>query len=205
MNETAAHHRYTAVAILLHWAIAAFIIFNLAVGFFMEGLAPHWRSILVFAHISSGMTVLALSVARVLWRLAHRPPPFPADMQRWERTAAHAGHSIIYFLMFAMPLTGWAIISAHPPRPGAGANVWGLFVVPPIGPVSHLVSVAQKSAHEEFVQVHSVGGWIFLGLLALHVLAALKHQFYDKHAELARMGVGRAPAGNAAQQQAANS
>jgi cytochrome b561 len=183
--------RYTMIAIVLHWAIAFLILFNLGVGYFMEGFKPELRGIIVPLHISSGITVLTLTVFRLGWRLSHRPPPFHAEMASWERGIAHAAHGMFYFLMIGMPLTGWAIISAHPPRPGAGIMIWGLLRLPPIPPVSHLDTVAQKAAHESFVQVHSIGGWIFAALLLLHIAAALKHQFYDGRVSLARMGVGR--------------
>ncbi|MGB6308418.1 MAG: cytochrome b [Steroidobacteraceae bacterium] len=187
--------RYTTVAIALHWGIAILILFNLGVGFFMEGLEPGLRNIIVPLHISSGITVLILTVLRLGWRFTHPPPPLPAEMTDWERRAAHTAHAIIYFLMLAMPVTGWAIVSAHPPRPGAGPLVWGLLHLPPIPPVSHLDAPVQKAAHESFVRIHSIGGWIYVALLTLHIAAALKHQFYDRHAQFARMGVGRLPSG----------
>lgn len=182
--------RYTTVAIALHWAIAALIIFNLAFGFFMEGFKPPLKGIVVPLHISSGITVLALTVVRIVWRLTHKPPPFSSDLTAWERTAAHAVHGFLYFMMVAMPLTGWSIISAHPPRPGAGPVIWGLFRVPPISAVANIDPSIQVKAHDNFVELHSIGGWIMLALLGLHVAAALKHQFYDRHAEFARMGIG---------------
>jgi cytochrome b561 len=180
---------------MLHWSIAILILFNLGVGFFMEGFQPGLRDIIVPLHISSGITVLILTAVRLGWRLTHPPPPLPAEMATWERRAAHAAHSIIYFLMLTMPVTGWAIISAHPPRPGAGPMIWGLLRLPPIPPVSHLDAPAQKTAHKSFVRIHSIGGGIYVALLALHIAAAVKHQFYDRHAQFARMGVGRLPSG----------
>jgi cytochrome b561 len=186
--------RYTSVAIALHWSIAALIIFNLSVGFFMEHLARPYKDVIVPLHISSGMTILALTVLRIAWRLSHRPPPLPDELPRWESSAAHLAHATFYVLMVAMTLCGWSIISAHPPRPNAGPMFWGLFHIPPIGVVAHLDPAAQKKAHDIFVALHSAGGWIFLGLLALHVAGALKHQFLDGHAELARMGIGRTTA-----------
>jgi cytochrome b561 len=184
------NQRYTTVAIVLHWAIAALIVFNLAFGFFMEGFEPALKGIVVPLHISSGITVLGLSVVRLVWRLLHRPPPFSPDLTAWERIAAHAVHGALYFIMIAMPLTGWAIISAHPPRPGAGPVIWGLLHIPPISAVSHIDPTVQPAVHDRFVEIHSIGGWLTLGLLTLHVAAALKHQFYDRHAEFARMGIG---------------
>lgn len=182
--------RYSAVAIALHWAIAALIIFNIAFGFFMEGFKPPLKGIVIPLHISSGMTVLALTVVRIIWRLTHKPPAFTAGMKSWERTAAHLAHGLLYFIMVAMPLTGWAIISAHPPRPGAGPVIWGLFRMPPISAIANIDPATQPAAHDRFVEIHSIGGWLTLGLLVLHVAAALKHQFYDRHAEFARMGIG---------------
>jgi len=183
--------RYTSVAIALHWMIAALIVFNLSIGFFMEGFPKPLKDIIVPLHISSGITVLALTALRVIWRLTHRPPPLPPEIALWERVAAHFAHALLYILMIAMTLIGWSIISAHPPNPHGGPKLWGLLHLPPIAPISHLELTAQKAAHEQFVQLHSIGGWIFLGLLSLHVCAALKHQFWDRQPELQRMGLGR--------------
>lgn len=183
--------RYTTVAIALHWVMALLILFNLSVGFFMEGFARPLKNVIVPLHISSGITVLALTLLRIAWRLAHRPPPLPAGMANWERVAAHTAHALLYVLMLVMTLTGWSIISAHPPNPRGGPMLWGLVHLPPIPPISQIEPVAQKAAHERFVQWHSWAGWVLLGLLALHICAALKHQLIDRQSELARMGLGR--------------
>jgi cytochrome b561 len=184
-------NRYTSVAIALHWAIAAFIVFNLSLGFFMEGFPRPLKSMVVPLHISSGVTVLALTLLRILWRLTHRPPPLLPGIAPWERVAAHSAHALLYVLMLAMTLTGWSIISAHAPNPHGGPMYWGLFHLPPIAPISQLEPTLQKSMHERFVLLHSIGAWIFLSLLTLHVGAALKHQWLDRHPELERMGIGR--------------
>jgi cytochrome b561 len=183
--------RYTSTAIVLHWTIAILILFNLSLGFFMEGFTPPWKGVVIPLHISSGITVLVLTAGRLIWRLAHRPPPFPSDMKTWECKLAHLVHVVVYVLMFAVPITGWSIISAHPPRPGAGPVIWGLIRIPTIGPISNMGPTTQKAAHDSFVQAHSIGGWIFVALLLLHIVGALKHQIIDRHAELARMGIGR--------------
>jgi cytochrome b561 len=190
---TDSDRRYTRVAIALHWAIAALILFNLSVGFFMEGLRPGLKGVVVALHISSGISALVLTAIRFAWRLMHPPPPFPLEMAPWERATAHAAHWFIYFMMFAMPMTGWAIISAHAPKPAGAARIWGLFRLPAIRSISSLDDPVQKSVHDSFVEIHSIGGWIFVALLVLHIGAALKHQFYDRQAEFARMGVGRLP------------
>lgn len=123
--------RYTRVAIWLHWAIAALIIYNIAIGFFNWDFGyefthrPENRGLmmlLVVSHFSAGLTVLALTVVRIVWRLLHEPPPYPAGMKPLERHAAHFAHFLLYAAMLLMPLTGWAMISAHPPAGSAGAQ-----------------------------------------------------------------------------------
>ena len=183
--------RYTRVAITLHWAMAALILVNIAVGLSMEGLPPPQKGFAVPFHISCGMTVLALTVVRVLWRLTHEPPPLAANLAPWEHHAAHTAHALLYLLMIAMPLIGWAIISAHPPRPQGAASLWGFIRLPALSPISQLADPAQKAAHATAVSAHTVGGWILVGVLVLHIAGALKHQWIDRHPELARMGIGR--------------
>lgn len=108
--------RYSRIAIWLHWTIAALILFNLAVGFFMEDYKPPLKFIVIGAHISAGITVLMLTLVRIAWRLTHRPPALSATLKRWERVLAHTVHGCVYALMLILPLSGWALISANPPR-----------------------------------------------------------------------------------------
>jgi cytochrome b561 len=223
--------RYTRVAIVLHWAIAAFIVFNLCIGFFMEDWPPPIRMMAVMLHSSSGLTVLGLTVARVVWRLLNEPPQYPAGMKLWERHTAHFVHFLLYVAMVLMPLSGWAILSAHsppgsrgaavefamfppmprgvkpgvappkamsalPPGPPPTMKVWNLVPMPAIAPIGAIGEepggvAAQHRLHDEFVEWHSVGGYLLIGLLILHVAGALKHQFIDRQSEFMRMGIGR--------------
>jgi cytochrome b561 len=140
-------------------------------------------------------------------------------MKQWERHTAHFAHFLLYAAMVLMPLTGWAILSAHPPpgSPGAAAQaatlpaapsgrpptgpplavkVWNLVPMPVIAPIEAIGKepggvAAQHVLHEEFQEWHGVGGYLLLSLLILHILGALKHQFIDKQSEFARMGIGR--------------
>src|SRR6476646_7461764 len=104
--------RYTTVAIVLHWAIAAAILANFFVGWWMakaiDDPATRLQAVAAFQlHKSLGLTVLALSVLRLLWRLTHRPPPLPEAMAGWEKFAAKATHWAFYALMIVVPLSGW--------------------------------------------------------------------------------------------------
>lgn len=208
--------RYTRVAIALHWAIAALILYNLASGL-LRGVLP--RGFFAF-HVSSGLTILALTLARIGWRLTHKPPPM-LPMQAWERWLAHGVHLLLYGAMVFVPFTGWVMISANPPPDSAGAAyvgqqraaeaaakgepapaprkpsmVWGLFPTPMIGPVADLgrepAGVAEQAAfHEKMEGVHETVALMLLFLLVLHIGGALKHQMLDRMPELARMGLGR--------------
>ncbi|NIJ07079.1 cytochrome b561 [Sphingomonas vulcanisoli] len=109
--------RYSQVAIILHWAIALLILFNLFTGLLHDSVP---RAVFAF-HVSSGITVLILSVVRIFWRLTHRPPPYPSDMPNWERGLAHLVHFCLYASMLLLPLSGWAMISANPPAGSPGA------------------------------------------------------------------------------------
>ena len=109
---------YTTVAIILHWAIAFLIILNILTGLFLDRLP----SPVTLLHISSGITVLALTMVRVVWRLTHPRPPYPEEYKLWERRLASLVHFCLYILMIAMPLSGWAMISANPPPNSAGAD-----------------------------------------------------------------------------------
>ncbi|RZK81532.1 MAG: cytochrome b, partial [Methylobacterium sp.] len=108
--------RYTRVAIAFHWAIAALVLALLGIGLAMThaDLAPMRRFQLYQWHKSVGITVLVLSLLRLGWRAFHRPPPLPAAMPALERAAAHLAHGVLYALIIAMPLVGWALVSASP-------------------------------------------------------------------------------------------
>lgn len=213
--------RYSRVAIWLHWLIALFILFNLSLGFVMEDLPMPGRFIVVLAHVSAGLTVLALTIARIAWRLRNPPPPFADGLSAWERKLAHAVHFGLYALMLAMPLMGWALVSANPPKDSPAAvelarqydaakaagtakgpppftsgivKVWWIVPVPPIAPVAAIGSEMsgverQKALHDGLVQAHTLGAFVMLALLALHLGGAMKHQFIDRQNQLARMGL----------------
>ena len=181
--------RYTDVAVYLHWTIAACILFNLASGFVMEGLPKgDLKHIVVSLHASSGLTVLMLSVARILWRLTHRPPPFDGSLTPLEKVSAEAVHALFYFMIIAMPLVGWAISSAST-RKVAGAALFLLTPLPKLWFINALPTPEKISVHDQAVELHSIGAWVLLGLLAVHVAGALKHQFIDRHPQFARMWI----------------
>ena len=169
--------RYSRVAIAFHWTIAALIVFNLWLGLAHEALPKGWQVMPV--HKSIGLTVLALTLGRIGWRLAHPAPPLPGDLRPWERLAAKASHLLLYALMLALPLTGWAMSSGPKRYP---LSWFGLVDVPYL-PMS---ADAAKLGHD----AHGLFGWAMIALLLLHVGAALRHHFVLRDNVLARMTPG---------------
>jgi cytochrome b561 len=200
MSETAPQRRYAAAAIVLHWAIAAAILFLIPLGWWMGDAVrdPAQAATAISAyqlHKSIGLTVLALSLARFALRLANPPPPLPEAMKPWERALAQATHWGFYALMIGLPLSGWIYVStqwsAADARPLQVPTLWfGVFEVP------HLFGLAQASQAvragvagvAEFA--HSKLAWVALLLAALHAAAAFKHHLVDRDDTLTRMVPG---------------
>lgn len=187
--------RYSAVAILLHWAIAAAIVGNVALGWWMHQAIDvpdtRARAIAAFqAHKSLGLAVLALSLLRLAWRLLHAPPPLPAAMPAWERAAARATHWAFYGLMLAIPLGGWLYVSAQW-RGTAPLNVptlwFGLFEVPHLFGLDRAAQGTRAAVAAATLAAHGWLAWGAMALLALHAGAALKHHFVNRDEVLAHM------------------
>ena len=171
-RETA---RYTGVAVALHWLIAALIVLNLLLGFFHDDVAKAARGTVMMVHKSTGFTILALSLARLAWRLTHRPPSADAALQRWEAGLAAATQWVFYALMIALPLSGWILSSG-----GGRATHWfNLFTIPPL-------AVSKATGHQ-FGDIHEYLGWTMLVLLLLHVAGALSHHLRGHRQVLGRM------------------
>jgi cytochrome b561 len=168
--------RYNGVAMTLHWLIALLIVLNFAAAWIAETMPKPEQMSIMANHKSIGLTVLILTVVRIVWRLTHRPPPAQRSHQPWERTLASTVHAMFYVLMIGLPLTGWSMVSS-----GGPVSVFGLFSMPAL-PVP-----TSDAAGDTFHDVHVKLAWLMLALLVLHVLGALKHQFGDRDFTLGRM------------------
>ena len=172
--------RYTAPAIGLHWLLALMLIGSFSLGVYMADLPfSPTRLKLYNWHKWAGVTILALSLVRLAWRLGHRPPA-DAAMPAWQATAAHATHRLLYALFFVVPLLGWAYSSA------AGFPiVWfGVLPLPDFVPVDKALAEAIKPWHER-------SAMLMAALVLLHVAGALKHQLIDRDGLLDRMRLRR--------------
>ena len=178
--------RYSTVAIILHWTIAALVVANVLMGWQFEELSRSERTALMQIHNANGMTILMLTLARIAWRLVNKPPPMSQTMSFWERMAARVVHTGFYVLLIALPLTGWITISGHDnARP---INMFGLFEIPALGPIVNLEHDLRDDVHDTAEDTHHLLAQIVVyGLVPLHILGALKHQFLDGEDELGRM------------------
>lgn len=184
--------RYSAVAIVLHWLIAAAIVFQVIIAWRMGGGRTPEGFALVQLHKSIGITVLLLSLARLAWRLTHRPPPLPAGMAAWEKALAKVAHAGLYVIMIGLPITGWIMVSAS--RIQVPTLLYGAVPWPHVPGLAHLAEPA-KSAWRAFGETgHEILAWGAYVLVALHVAGALKHQLFSKDEPvLAHMAPGTKP------------
>ncbi|MBL8275155.1 MAG: cytochrome b [Pelomonas sp.] len=171
-------NRYTPVAIVLHWLLALAIIGAFCVGVYMSDLPFSPSRVKLYNwHKWAGVTILALSALRLLWRLTHRPPA-DAPMPAWQARVAHGVHLLLYVAFFAVPLTGWAMSSAK----GYPIVWFGVLPLPDFVP-------KDPDLGELLEQVHAALAWGLAFLVLAHVAGALKHQFIDRDGLLKRMSL----------------
>lgn len=178
--------KYDAVAMTLHWVTAVLIIFMIIFG---EDLikvrsGADAASVTVggfflpSVHVTIGVTVLILSVLRLLWRLVNPPPPLPDTMAPWEKLISKLMHLLFYIALIGLPLTGWLSFGHYVTgRPAvASSQVFGLFPLP-LAPDLGDIGGA----------LHGLGSNATMVLVILHVLAALKHHFLNRDDVMRRM------------------
>ncbi len=157
--------RYGRLAIAIHWLSAALILIQVWLGFTFHDLPKGTaeRAEFFLWHKTLGVTILLLGLTRLAVRLIDAPPPYPADFPKWERRVAVWNHRAFYFLIIALPLTGLAAVS----KGGAWTDLMFGMIFPT------LPMPALGEAHEVLV-------FATIGLLVIHVLAALKNQFLNR-------------------------
>ncbi len=175
--------RYGVVAMTLHWLIAAAIITNIIVVLAApEDHSPEQTAMMSF-HMALGLTVLVLSILRLVWRWLNPVPPPPQDLAPWMRIAGTAMHHLLYFLMVAIPLAGWLMVSASHFTP----SWFGLFAWPAFPGFGGLDNAAGHQWHETFESIHITLGWAMIVLVPAHIAAALYHHFLRQNNVLLRM------------------
>jgi cytochrome b561 len=178
MNFLDPGSRYTKVAVTLHWLIAALVVTQLILGWWMieipkqpVGVRAFWFNL----HKSIGMTIALLVLVRIAWRVRHPAPPLPACVPAWQRRAAAASHALLYACLLVMPLVGFlgSTYSGYPIKYfGIALPSWGYKSDP---------------LKTFFSAVHLGLAWVFMILIALHTAAALKHLLINRDAVFWRM------------------
>lgn len=183
--------RYGSVAMTLHWLIALAIIFNICLGLYLPDLDVILASNdptqfeLVQLHKSVGLTVLALSLLRLAWRLVNPIPPLPSSMSPQLKFVARLTHVLLYVLMIGIPLSGWAYVSASPL--GLPTMWFHAFQWPHIPYLAELSRAQKKSVDPQLFAVHSFLATSAIVLIPIHVAGALYHQFIRRDDVLKRM------------------
>jgi cytochrome b561 len=172
--------RYSAPAIVLHWLLAALIVFMAGLGWWMmtvehEPGGQRWFAL----HKSVGLVLLALVALRVLWRLGHRPEALPPFVPRWQVRLSGAMQAALYLLMIAVPLAG--LIGAMYSR--AGLVFFG-------NALPRWVEASRPVA-KQFFEIHETLVWVLVAVVALHVIGGLKHLVVDQDQVFQRMWPAR--------------
>ncbi|MEG0922468.1 MAG: cytochrome b [Comamonas sp.] len=185
-NTSTTNTRYSGTAIALHWVLALALIGIFAFGLYMTSLPFSPTRLKYFNwHKWAGMTILILSVLRIVWRITHRPPALPAKMAQampaWQHVAHHGVHHVMYALFFAVPLMGWIYSSAA----GFPIVLFGVLPLPDLVGKSPELAAALKPWHGYLA-------YTLAALVVLHIAALIKHQLIDRDGLLSRMLPGKA-------------
>ena len=171
---------YSVTARVLHWIVAALVLFMVPVGII---IANEWggpvQEPLYDLHKSVGVLLLPLVLARLIYRLTHPPLPLPADIPALQQFAAHATHWTLYGLLIVQPVAGLIATSAYP----APLPMFGLFELPPVWPENRPLS-------ERLFALHRWMGIAIAVVAAMHIGAALHHHFVRRDRVLMRMVTG---------------
>lgn len=176
--------RYSNTAVAFHWVTALLVVTQAYLGFAFEDN----RGLFVW-HKTLGVTLLLLVAARLIYRLTHRPPPYPPDLGKWERVLGTWNHRLFYLILIVLPIGGLLAVSGR--AKGPTTDLAGGLQFPVIPGVS-------KALGGTAGELHAALALFLLALVALHVLAALKHRFVDKIPASGRMPPFDVPGGPSA-------
>lgn len=167
--------------IVLHWMIAWLIVGLIILGFVMvrPDINPELQFSLYQWHKSFGMTVLALSVIRVIWWLTNRHPAPVKELSPLEARSASAVHLLLLAMTIAVPLAGWAVASTS--TLGIPTLVFNRVLVP------HLPLRPSAEAEAFWTTMHALLAYGMCGLVVLHAAAAFHHEFFRRDGVLSRM------------------
>ena len=169
-------NQYGLVSIVFHWLMALLVFGMFALGLYMVDLTyvDAWYKAAPALHMSVGVMLFMLLIFRLLWRLSNPVPEIYG--QPFEKIVGLLVHRLHYVFMFSLMLSGYLMVTAD----GRGIEVFSWFEVPALW-------IVDKENEVLLGKTHLVLAWMFMGFVALHSAAALKHHFMDKDRTLLRM------------------
>jgi cytochrome b561 len=170
--------RWGSLSIVLHWTIAVLVLLvQVPVGIAMLALDAGAAQDLAFnIHKTTGIVIFVLAVIRLAWRWSNPVPSLPDDLPAWQRRAARASHAVLYFLLFAMPISGFLYTAM-------GGFPVPFFMLVDLGPLVP----ENAAAADAFRAIHLTLQWLLYATVLLHVLGALQHHFVRRDGILLRM------------------
>jgi len=173
-------NQYGILSKFFHWSIALLVLFQFYLGLWTVWMLPQKSPTAHFyidgLHKPLGILVCGLAILAILWKLINQHPTFPNTMPLWEKIIARLTHALLYLLVLIMAFTGTIMSTAN----GTPPDFFGLFQFP------NFIEKNMKMA-ETFFTLHKYTAYLLLALIALHILAALKHHFIDRDVVLKRM------------------
>jgi len=149
---------------VLHWLMAALIVAMLFIGVGMVSTVSEMRTWLIELHKPLGLLIFCLAAVRLSIRLTRAVPALPEDLPAWQRAGAHLSHIALYVLMFALPLVGWAMLSAG----GYPVKLFGTVLLAPLVDVDPALYATLR-------QAHTILALLLFATILAHLGAALFH------------------------------
>ena len=165
--------RFGLISHLLHWSIAALMLFLIVLGWYMVGLdyytSPYYE-LSYRLHESLGLLVFAIGIAGIAWRFLQRHRPEHFRLRPWERRTARTVHVLLGLMVISLPISGYLFAGGD--RPGVG--FFGLFHLP-------LLPAAAERWREACIEFHYYAAYGGSALIALHAAGAARHWFFDMY------------------------
>jgi cytochrome b561/polyisoprenoid-binding protein YceI len=172
---------YSRLAKFLHWLIAGLVVSQFVLAKLAEQVGARdplvQQMVLLASHKSLGMTVLMLTIVRLVWRLLNPPPKLPAGLPKWQVKVSAISHTLLYALILLIPISGWLMSSAS----AYSVSWFSLLVFPDLIDANELLV-------DRFHTLHIVLTKLLFGLVMVHIAAVAKHHLIDKNQVLERIG-----------------
>ena len=178
MNIRNTNDDYGLIAKLLHWLIAVCMIALIVIGWYLSGLSDervlYWR--LLDLHETLGLSFFIIVPLKVMWRMISPNPQVLRGLSQWERRAARIVHELFVIAIVVIPVSGFLFVASN----GEAVRLYGMITIPDIGRLS-------KGVRSLLIDTHYYVSYGCAALIAVHILAALKHRFVDLNDTVGRM------------------